>query len=405
MTARHKKLIVTSLRVLVCVAALTWVLYGVTLHDYVELSDGLTYRLTGQAGDTVTVLRDGAEEPIPRDQIARGPDGTERITYGLYAALRQSSLPILLLCLPAFAPVPFLQSLRFVWMLRAQEIHISYWESVKLSFAGNFLNFVALGTTGGDVVKAYYITLHTDRKTEAVTTVLLDRVVGLTGLLTMVTVLIWLCTRNPQLLAVGGMGAAALLALVIGFALLSSPGLRGRLGRVQLVARMAALADESPSSVAQGSSRMRSLAGWVLRQARRADHATRRLLRHKRLVLGALLATVVLQFIAVSNFVLICRAVGMDFSPGRVWDYYAITATANIIAAIPVSPQGLGTVEATYKHFLLGSHANLSQVLCLAMGIRLLQLLWALPGIVVAMTGTYRPRRDAVSVAAAGPPA
>ncbi|MCH7813519.1 MAG: hypothetical protein IID40_05810, partial [Planctomycetes bacterium] len=77
-------------------------------------------------------------------------------------------------------------------------------------------------------------------------------------------------------------------------------------------------------------------------------------------------------------------------------DYFAITSAANIVAAIPVTPQGLGTMEATYKHFLLGSHADLSQVLCLAMGVRLLHLLWALPGILVTMTGSYRPQHQSL---------
>ncbi|MCP4250465.1 MAG: flippase-like domain-containing protein, partial [bacterium] len=290
--------------------------------------------------------------------------------------------------------------LRFVWMLRAQEIYISYWESVKLSFAGNFLNFVAVGTTGGDVVKAYYISLHTDRKTEAVTTVFLDRVVGLTGLLTLVAVVIFLCTRNPQLLAAGGFVVVLLLAILVGLTLLSSPRLRGWLVSLGPVAALQALASEAPQAARSGG-RLRTLAVWILGQAHRADRATRRLLRHKRLVLGALLATVVLQFLAVSDFVLICYAVGMDFSPGRAWDYYAITSAANIVAAIPVTPQGLGTMEATYKHFLLGSHANLSQVLCMAMGVRLLHLLWALPGILVTMTGSYRPQADALQAVTA----
>lgn len=405
MTAQSRKLFFTALRVVVCVVALTWVLYGVSLYDYVELADGERLRVLDETDTTISVVRDGQEVVYPRDRIAVEEDGSKKISYGLYSALRQSRLKVLLLGLAFFSPVPFLQSLRFVWMLRAQEIHITYWESVKLSFAGNFLNFVAVGTTGGDVVKAYYISLHTDRKTEAVTTVFLDRVVGLSGLLIMVTVVVFLCTRNPELLALGGLVLATLLAVVTGALLLGWPWLRSWLGSLRLVARMHALASESPQT-ASTSSRppltdippdkvLRSLVVWVLNQAQRADRATRRLLRHKRLVFGALGATVLLQFIAVSVFVLICYAVGMDFSPGRAWDYYAITASANIVAAVPVSPQGLGTVEATYKHFLLGSHANLSQVLCMAMGVRVLHLLWALPGILVTMTGSYKPREGA----------
>jgi uncharacterized membrane protein YbhN (UPF0104 family) len=139
---------------------------------------------------------------------------------------------------------------------------------------------------------------------------------------------------------------------------------------------------------------VRGLIAWGLRQARRADRATQRLLRHKRLVLGALAATVVLQFIAITAFVLICLALGMDTETKPLWDYYAVIASGCIVGAIPISPMGLGTMEATFKHFLVGSHGSLSQVLCMAMGLRLLQLLWALPGVLVTMTGAYTPQKQ-----------
>ena len=70
-------------------------------------------------------------------------------------------------------------SARFVWLLRAQGIYIGYWEGIKLTYAGNFFNFVMVGTTGGDLFKAFYVAQHTRYKLEAVTTIFLDRVVGL----------------------------------------------------------------------------------------------------------------------------------------------------------------------------------------------------------------------------------
>ena len=390
MTPKSKKLITTSLRITVCVVALAWVLQGVTLRDYVELSDGQVLRLIDESEMTVTVERDGRQVEIRRTEIALDDDGTPKITYGLYTAVRQSNLGILLACLAVFAPVTPIQSLRFQWLLRSQEIYISYWESVKLNFAGNFLNFVAVGTTGGDVVKAYYLTLHTEYKTEAVTTVFLDRVAGLAGLLALVSVVTAAWAREPQLRWVGPVCLALLAALVVGCILLLSEGLRGWLASRRLSGRLAAMADDS-TDVEGG--RLRKFAGWVLHHARRADRATQRLLRHKRLVMAALAATVVLQFIAITAFIMVGWALGLDFAGKPVWDYYAVIASACIVGAIPISPQGLGTMEAVYKHFLVGSHGSLSQVLCMAMGIRILQLVWALPGFLVTMTGAYTPSK------------
>ncbi len=399
MTQKTRKRIFALVRAVVCIAALAWVVNGVSLRDHAELTDGPTLPLVGETDTTVTVERDGMEVVLLRDQLALNDDGSPRISYGLITALKQSSGWILLLCLPVFAPVFFLQSLRFVWMLRAQEIHISYLDSVKLTWAGNCLNFAAPGSTGGDVAKAYWIAQHTDRKTEAVTTVFLDRVVGLTGLMTTVGLVIFTCARNPQLLTIGYGIAALWLGIVGGSVLLASQRVRAWLDSQRWAFGLAARAAGPVGKGTAGGDSRSGLWSWVSHQALRAVQATRRLLHHKRLVLGSLLATVALQLFAVSDFVLICWAVGMDFSDGKMWDYYAVTSTGVIVAAIPITPQGFGTSEAVYRFFLLLEHASLSQILCMAMGIRLLQLVWSLPGLLVTMTGSYKPRKpDAAMV-------
>ena len=72
--------------------------------------------------------------------VAVGQDGSEQITYGLITALRQSSPVLLLVSLLMFGPVSFFQSARLVLLLRAQEIRLTFWESIKLTFACNFFN-------------------------------------------------------------------------------------------------------------------------------------------------------------------------------------------------------------------------------------------------------------------------
>ncbi|MFQ5490225.1 MAG: lysylphosphatidylglycerol synthase transmembrane domain-containing protein [Phycisphaerae bacterium] len=390
MSAKGRSWLWTVLRIAVCAVALGWVLYGVRLHDAVELSDGRVLQLVDQSDDSVTVLQGGTKVEVDRAEVALDSAGAQRITYGLWTVIGRSNHTMLLLSVVAFLPVSFLQSLRFQWLLRAQDVRISYWESVKLCFAGNFLNFAAPGTTGGDVVKAYYITLHTDQKTEAVTTVFLDRVAGLAGLLTMVGVVSTLYGKEPRLRYMGLLGLAVLGGLLLGGALLISERLRTWLGSRRISRRLTALADAADGADTAGG-KGGGLSARLLSHARRADRATRRLLKHRPLVLGAYAVTVLLQVIALSVFVLIAYAVGMDFAGRSVFDYYASIAAGLIVGAVPISPQGLGTMEAVFKHFLVGTHGNLSQVLCLAMGVRFVQLLWALPGVLVTMTGAYSP--------------
>lgn len=360
-----------GLRLLICGAALAWVVNNLTYYDYVTLTDGSRLRALRIAERTVTVIgTDGLERNIDADRIMGDEAGDREIEYGLGTTLREADTSTLMLCLLIYAPVTLIQSLRFQWMLRAQDIRVSYWESVKLTYAGNFLNFVAaLGNTGGDVFKMYYVSLHTERKTEAVTTVLLDRVVGLYGLILLVAAVILFRADDPKLSVLRyGVGVAALGGMIAAVVLFSERA-RSLLKTEHLLAKL-------PFAT----------------HLQRAEAATRRLAHHKRLVGGALACTVTLQVIALTSFVLAAKALDMRFDGGAIWDYYAYLASGVVVAAIPISFQGLGTMEAFYKHVFLDTHGTLAALLCLAMAVRLINLFWSLPGVIVTITGSYRPR-------------
>jgi hypothetical protein len=310
---------------------------------------------------------DGGRRSVPRDRVVRDAEGLEQIVRGLRTAFRASRGWILALALLCFAPVPFLQSLRMQLLLRAQEIDLSYRESVKLSFGGNFLNFVFLiGTTAGDVYKAYFVTKHTTRKTEAVMTIVLDRVVGLSGLLVLAAGMSLLGSADPLLRRVGIASAIILAAVIFGAVVVLSDRLSAWVPR---------------------------LVAWLplSSQLVRMHAATGRLLRHKRLLVLGLATSVALQFVAVGAVVLCAYALNMSFTGGRIWDYFAFVGAGNVVAAIPVSVLGLGTMEFAYKQFFLGDYGTLAQLLCLALWTRLLQLFWSLPGALITMVGTYRP--------------
>ena len=57
-------------------------------------------------------------------------------------------------------------------------------DAFRLSFLSYLLNFVSVGSVGGDLFKAFFIAREQPgRRTEAVATVVVDRIVGLYGLL------------------------------------------------------------------------------------------------------------------------------------------------------------------------------------------------------------------------------
>ena len=172
--------LMTILRYGLCVAAIVFLVYTVSWHDTVILKDAPdeAVRLLEWNESELTIEREGQPTTLTWDDV-KHDDGVPAITYGIRGIVHRMNLRQALLAILIFLPVPILQSIRLVWMLAVQDVKLSYWNAIKLSYAGNFFNFALPGTVGGDVIKAYYVTRFTHHKTEAVTTIFLDRVVGL----------------------------------------------------------------------------------------------------------------------------------------------------------------------------------------------------------------------------------
>lgn len=380
-TPRTRTILSVALRTTIGVGAMLLVLRSVSWHDWATLEDGSRVRIENwaevsddprledpaRAGE----LRLEIDEPpgtVGLDRVARDADGTLRIKVGLATAARSADPTLILLSLLCFAPVPVLQSLRFQWMVRAQDIELSVWEAMKLCYAGNFLNFVALGSTGGDVFKAYYVSTHTHRKTEAVTTVLLDRGVGMVGLVSITLVAMALRLDDPRIRewvpAVVVLLAALLAGVLVAFS-----------GRARRRMRLESLIERLPWSD----------------HVRRIDAATYRMRHHPRLLAAALALSVALQGLAITSFALAGVGLGMRGGLEVYPDYLCFLALGLLVAAVPISYQGLGTMDAALQIFLRGVYGNFSQVLFLGFAIRLVQLAWSLPGALVPLTGAHRP--------------
>ncbi len=78
----------------------------------------------------------------------------------------------------------FIGSERWRILLKNQDRHITSLAALKLSLVGMFFNYAMPGGVGGDVVKAYYFHKdHPNSKVISVTSVLIDRILGLYSML------------------------------------------------------------------------------------------------------------------------------------------------------------------------------------------------------------------------------
>ncbi|MCH8150018.1 MAG: flippase-like domain-containing protein [Planctomycetes bacterium] len=265
-----------------------------------------------------------------------------------------------------FFPTIILQAARLVLMLRAQGISVGFWKSLKLSCTGNFFShFVPAGLVGGDLVKAYYVAQHTPQKTEAVAAVVLDRLFGLFGFVTFAAVGAAI-KLNETAVGVVPYLVALLLAVVAVIAVAWSARLRALLGIDKIVA-------------------------WIrLRgRLRRLVVAASRLREHVGISIASFAATLLAQSIILAAFSV--AAIGLGMRADWV-GYYAFLSLSLLIAAVPISPGGLGTMEAAMMYFLVGGGlGNGEQVLLLALTMRLIQFVGALPGGFFLMAGMCRP--------------
>lgn len=362
------------LRYGLCAAAVYFLVVTVPWHDKVWLNDAqrTEVRLLAQRPHELVVLRDGRQETLPLAQVHRVKiEGREvlDITYGFPSVVRQTDKLWALWSILIFAPVPFLVSWRLIWMLAIQQVPLSFWNAVKFTFAGNFFNFALPGSTGGDVIKAYYITLYTHRKTEAVTTVFLDRAIGLLGLVVVAGLMI-LFTQDIARFRQLGMTLALICAvLAVGCVIIFSR-------RVRRTLHLAELLNKLPKAD----------------QLRRVGQATLAMRHHKLLVGLSLLNTIALQALCMVSAAVMAWALGMHGSFSYFFIYVAI---GFLIAAIPSTPQAVGVMESAYiMFFTQGDHNTASQAVALALAVRLIQLVWSVPGVLVPLLGAHLPPRS-----------
>jgi len=181
----NKRTLFLILRILVSCGLVAYVCSLISLRDVVELKTGEEIRgYIQEESASGIVIRDLEGNPVrlSMDQIAVDDEGLPRATKGLRTiALSLRPVPSVLGFL-LFGGIILLSGVRWRILLQAQRITLGIADAVRLVFIGLFFNNIMLGSTGGDVAKAYYITRKTDRKVEGALTVFVDRLVGIVAL-------------------------------------------------------------------------------------------------------------------------------------------------------------------------------------------------------------------------------
>lgn len=344
---------------------------GVTAADDATIAgrildrDGTTARFETEAGELLTLTlaaERGAEENAivtiahadgSIDRPAARNSVRPRLNKGILSVVRNARLDLLLLSVIMIIVGSLLAVYRWTLLLRAADLVTGLFRAVSLTFIGLFFNTVMPGLTGGDLVKAVYIARdHSKKKTEAIITVLLDRVLGITGLALVAGLVIpW---KYEAYAAVAPWIYGFLLVLVfLGVVFFSR--------RVRSAVRLDEILKRLP------------LQQFILK----INQAVFLYRYRKGTVLTSVGLSMVVHLMIITGIAFIGIGIGLDVP---MQSYFAIMPIVLIVMALPVSPGGLGTGEAAAIYFWSPLGVSASEAFSLLLVYRMAQIAVSLIG-------------------------
>lgn len=210
---------------------------------------------------------------------------------------------------------------RWQLLIQAQRVSVPFRSAWSLTMIGMLFNVVVPGSVGGDLAKGYYVARAVEgRATEAAASVILDRIIGLIGLLFLGTVMSMVSlpqiVRDPRMLSLGAAIVGGFLGMIVCLYLAMILGRRiGEFHKIPVTIRKAF-------------------------QAIYAYHGNAPVL------LLAFALSVLNQLVACTMYYIAFRATGAATLP--LAQFFLIVPLGLVATAIPLSPAGLGVGQAAF---------------------------------------------------------
>ena len=285
---------------------------------------------------------------------------------GMAKALREANLMWLV---PGVLSVGFaclLQTERWRLLMKVQGISMGWIRTLRVYFIGLFFNLFLLGATGGDVVKIFYAIRETaSKKSAAFLSVLVDRMMGLLGLVAITAVLVafryQLLKEKPALLS----ACAGIMALMVGIVIAGFFVDRFHLAkklpkRLPFHAKILEFATAFSIYARDGKTMALTFALSIFAH--------------------------LLNFLA---FYFAARAFNLFTQPSGILDVFSVLPIINTITALPISLSGVGVREELFKQLfsLFGVGGDYAYMISIS-GF-MMTVFWALIGGLVYLL--YRP--------------
>ena len=265
----------------------------------------------------------------------------------LLQTFREAEWGWVLLAIGSASVAMVINVVRWQLMLRGQGARTSLGDLIRFYLIGMFFNNVLPSRLGADVVRAYGVSLSGTSKTKSVAAVLMDRLVGAVSVLVL------------------GMGAIVLSASRL-------PDIYLQLTTTVFIASLLVLTLMLYRNDELSSVRLRVLSlldvtifGFKVRpRFEAALNALRSYSRAPGVVFRGFLISLIANGFSMVNLYLYARAVRADVGVG---DVATISPFILAVGLLPISPNGIGTIEATFV--LLFGALGVDEHLALAIAI------------------------------------
>jgi uncharacterized protein (TIRG00374 family) len=284
----------------------------------------------------------------------------------LFNVARTASLPWLGAALALYFAMVLVSAWRWGLLLKAQGVQLSYRHLTSSFLVATFFNNFLPSNIGGDVVRIADTAPAAGSKTLATTVVLIDRAIGLLGLVLLAAT----AASAGSRIAADAVGAGALWA---------------GLGVAAIVATPMLLAPQKVTQLLQPLRRVHP--EWVDERLARLTGALGRFREAPAALAGCFVGAVVVQAVLVGFYLAIAYSmhIPIGFSALAV-----IVPVSFLVQMLPISMNGFGVREATFGFYFTRLGLPLESALLVSFMGAALVMLFSLSG-----AATYLVRRGA----------
>lgn len=292
---------------------------------------------------------------------------------------RQKNYPLLVAALTAAISALSVSFFRWWMLVRSQGIQLGIEEAFRLSSIGFLLSFVSAGSVGGDLFKMIFLARRSPGKgVEAVASVVVDRGVGLLGLLLLVAAALRIAggSTNADLVKIGD---ASLVLSAVGLIVLAVLILGGR----------------PIDRIISRASRFRYVGGIISRIA-----GPLRVFHRHPFVFGiALLLSIAVHLLLAFSAYWIATALYGTDAPSLA-EHTLIFPIACVAAALPIAPAGLGVFEGAMEwlYQVVPAEPTIASGTLVALVFEIVKVIMAILGMIFYWTANPDVRSSLVEV-------